>query len=93
MSGTMVRVFATSRLASARVVISGSVWKRNVSNVHMKATERTLKTRRILSRFNFQVAIASSSSFLWKRREIAPRLFRLMMFPWISATVLRIKTL
>jgi hypothetical protein len=50
--------------------------------------ELTLKTRRILPRSDFQVAMVSLSFFACKSRETAFRFPNLMIFPWISASVL-----
>jgi hypothetical protein len=56
---------------------------------HATTMERTLKTRRILLRSNFQPAIVSLSLFAWKRRETAFCLPFLMSFLWISVNVLQ----
>jgi len=52
-------------------------------------TEHTMKTRRILLRFNLQVAMVSLSFLAWKIREALCRLLFLMIFICISAIVLR----
>lgn len=96
MSETIVLGLETSRWASelvARVSVLSSVWNGKVSGNSIKVMECTLKTRRILFRSNLQLAIASSSSFLWRRREIAFRFSRLATFLWISATVLLLRIL
>ena len=41
------------------VFTANSVWKETVSDNQVEPTERTLKTRRILLRSDFQAAIAS----------------------------------
>ena len=60
-----------------------------VSGSRTETVELTLKTRRILSRSDLQVAIVSLSFFVWISRETMFRLPRLTIFFWISATVLR----
>ena len=53
-----------------------------------ETTERTLNTRSILSRSNFQAVIVSLSFFALRSRETAFRSLCLITFLWISATVL-----
>ena len=52
--------------------------------------ERTSTTRRILPRSDFQAAIASLSSFVWKGREITLLLPRLTISLWISTMELQL---
>ena len=56
-----------------------------------KVKQRTLKSRRILSRSNFQLEIASSSYFALKRRENGLLLPHLTIRFWIPATVLELE--
>jgi len=70
------------------VFIASSVWELIVNNGHTKTTERTLNTRRILLRSDLQPAIVSLSLVAWKNRESTFRLLCLMVFLWISATIL-----
>ena len=60
-----------------------------LSNSRATMTERTLKTRRILLRSDFQPAIISLSLFAWKSRETAFCLPFLMSFLWIPANMLQ----
>src|SRR5882757_11367447 len=70
------------------MLITSSVWNQALSGGPTQRTKLTLKTRRAPPRSDFHAVITSLSFFEWITRETIPRLPFLMMFCWISITVL-----